>query len=90
MLHGLQDFDKGKNVRLLAIDGIRLILSKCQIDGVSHVDAYSVSMTMRCVDNQIAVVDYELSDDGSAKVSVVKFWLGAPPRININTVVKDD
>jgi len=89
-VQGLEDLDEGPKVRGLTVKSTQLFLSKCQISGIDNVSSDRVTMRMRCVGGKEAGVDYLLVEGDSARISKIDFRLGAPPRININQVVKDD
>jgi hypothetical protein len=88
-IQGLNDLDSGKNIRPLSIENMKLMLSKCLIDGVSFITSNKVSMVMRCVGNQNALVDYDLVGEETFRISKIEFMFGAAPRININNEISD-
>jgi hypothetical protein len=76
-IQGLQSLDHGQVKRPLAIDGIRLLLSKCVMSGITFLSSNLVTLQFRCVGEPTNSVDFFLSDE--AQIEGVDFAFGAPP-----------
>ena len=78
-IRGLQSLDQGVQERLISMDSIRLMLSKCVISGVSIVVSNMVELQMNCINEPNNSVDFLLTDDDQPRIQSIAFEGGAPP-----------